>query len=92
MSVLQSIIAERPELVILRDPEVLATFREAYEDGSVTVLGWPNDIGKLADADLIEMLEWWYEDGDENDSYKWWIAREACPIAHRLFENVAGGS
>ncbi len=92
MSGLESILAKRPDLVILRDPHVLDTFREIYEDGSVTVLGWPNDIGKLADVDLIEMLEWWYEEGDENDSYKWWIAREACSIAYRLFEHAAGGS
>jgi hypothetical protein len=92
MSVLESIIAERPDLVVLRDPEVLATFREVNEDGSITVFGWPDDIGKLADADLIEMLEWWYEDGDHNDSYKWWIAEQANPIAQRLFENAAGGS
>lgn len=92
MSVLDSIIAERPDLVILRDPEVLATLREVYEEGFVTVLGWPDDIGKLADAKLIEMLEWWYDEGDENDSYKWWIDAEANPIALRLFEDAAGGS
>ncbi|CUW87510.1 hypothetical protein [Agrobacterium genomosp. 2] len=95
MSALEAIIAERPDLIILRDPEVFDTFREVYQKGFVTVLGWPDDIGKLADAELIELLEWWYEeDGEalENDSYKWWINAEANPIAMRLFENTAGGA